>query len=448
MDHYTEFFEDRTYQISPEDENYREELIAVAASFRNFDEALEDFLQMRAGRSSAVAAGDSVQLVSDLAGDSAAPLPEAVGGRPELTDADAKTAYIRNLFAEAGIPAPRNIKRWFTEHRRIERPTAISLCFALGLDLDEAQSFLRNVCLQRGLDCHNPEELIAYFALRHGLSFTEMKQAADSLPDIRFDQMKFTGDILYTSSIIREAERFSELSQLVDYITQNIDQFRYNNATAYRTIRRLWERISAEDGLVCAERRMEAETERQTVSMGGGSGQQLSGYAGLKIDRADGSRKAKGLSVWDILLHICGLNKEEAAKEGTDRSLKHILKNNALLHPLAEDSFPDRDGITKILNGNHVSNERVRKILILLVFYQYWAERAIERGHYGSSGDDGERCLAVMNNYLTDAGYPTLYAGNPYDWIFLYAMTSDWPLSVFRGFMEEIAKAPASENPK
>jgi len=128
---------------------------------------------------------------------------------------------------------------------------------------------------------------------------------------------------------------------------------------------------------------------------------------------------------------------------GSDRSLKHILRDNALLHPQAEDSFPDRDGLEKILNGAHVSNERVRKLLILLVFYRYWAELAIARGDYGSRSDDGERCAATMDSYLTDAGHDTLYAGNPYDWIFLYAMTSEYPLPVLRDFMGEMAAVKA-----
>lgn len=35
-------------------------------------------------------------------------------------------------------------------------------------------------------------------------------------------------------------------------------------------------------------------------------------------------------------------------------------------------------------------------------------------------------------------GYPTLYAGNPFDWIFLYSAHDDSPLEALRFFMREL----------
>ena len=37
-----------------------------------------------------------------------------------------------------------------------------------------------------------------------------------------------------------------------------------------------------------------------------------------------------------------------------------------------------------------------------------------------------------------DAGYPALYVGNPYDWLFLYAAHDEEPLKVFRGIWLEL----------
>jgi hypothetical protein len=54
-----------------------------------------------------------------------------------------------------------------------------------------------------------------------------------------------------------------------------------------------------------------------------------------------------------------------------------LLENNALLPALAENSFPDRNGIEMIIKGKHVSHERIRKILILLEFYTYWANATV-----------------------------------------------------------------------
>lgn len=129
-----------------------------------------------------------------------------------------------------------------------------------------------------------------------------------------------------------------------------------------------------------------------------------------------------------------------SARDMRGRTLKTILRDNALLHPLAEDSFPDRQGLGAILRGTHKSNELVRKTLILLNFYEYWTALLLRKdeGDYEASSRDAERCFTQINRYLVDAGYPTLYAGNPYDWIFLYAMQDKYPMETFRFFMREL----------
>ncbi len=78
--------------------------------------------------------------------------------------------------------------------------------------------------------------------------------------------------------------------------------------------------------------------------------------------------------------------------------------------------------------------------MILLVFYEYWTKILLHKGNcsYYANHKDSERCYAHINRYLVDAGYPTLYEGNPYDWIFLFAMQDDYPMDTFRDFMKQL----------
>ena len=57
---------------------------------------------------------------------------------------------------------------------------------------------------------------------------------------------------------------------------------------------------------------------------------------------------------------------------------------------------------------------------------------------YAARPDDVRRCIASMNRFLVDAGYPELYEGNPYDWIFIFAVQDEYPLEAFRFFMREV----------
>ena len=51
-----------------------------------------------------------------------------------------------------------------------------------------------------------------------------------------------------------------------------------------------------------------------------------------------------------------------------------------------------------------------------------------------------------MNQFLCDAGYPELYVGNPYDWIFFYAAKRDEPLYVFRYIWNELLTMALEEH--
>ena len=150
-----------------------------------------------------------------------------------------------------------------------------------------------------------------------------------------------------------------------------------------------------------------------------------------------------GVKPWDAYLAILQLDKNDVKQLKAERSIRPILKK---LHADAQDSFPDRQGIDKILRGEHVSYERVRKWLVLLTFYTFWAQKAVKEGNYDAVPEDANRCLTSMNRHLLDAGYPELYAGNPYDWIFFFAAKSESPLFVFRFIWNELMATTLEEH--
>ena len=79
----------------------------------------------------------------------------------------------------------------------------------------------------------------------------------------------------------------------------------------------------------------------------------------------------------------------------------------------------------------------------------YWARIIISQNGacYLAKPADSKRCFDTINNRLYYAGYPELYAGNPYDWLFMWALNDETPLEAFRYYMGEVfAERKEKEN--
>ena len=381
--------------ISFEDDDFIEELLQVAQLFRPFSAAITEFIS-----------------------------EHGYEGTPD--NIDAKVSFIRAAFEKANITPPREIRDWFIAEQPIKRDTAFLICFAFGLDGGETDEFFRRYyAKERSFNCHQVQEAVYYFCLNNGLSYAEALDIQTRVPLAKESQK--SGDIVYTGSIIAELNEIETKEALITYLTENIDKFSDSNVTAYETIHRLWALAAGNGGLLMQE--WEKLPSILDDAATGEKNRLRSGKAGMKP--------------WDAYLAILQLDKDDVKRLKAERSIRPILKK---LHTDAQDSFPDRQGIDKILRGEHVSYERVRKWLVLLTFYTFWAQKAVKEGNYEAEAEDANRCLTSMNQHLMDAGYPELYVGNPYDWIFLYAAKSEEPLYVFRFIWNELLATALEEH--
>lgn len=395
MPAYTTLLQKPLETISWEDDNFIEELLQVVQLFRPFSDAITEFISER-------------------------------GFDGDFTDVDAKVKYIKTAFEKANMTPPRELREWFTAGQPIKRDTAFLICFAFGLDGGETDEFFRRYyAKERSFNCHQVQEAVYYFCLNNGLSYAEALDIQTRVPLSKRSQK--SGDVVYTGSIIAELNDLETKEELVTYLAENIDKFSDSNVTAYERIRRLWALAAGNGGLLMQER-------EKLPSI---------------LDDAATGEKSKlrsgntGVKPWDAYLAILQLDKDDVKQLKAERSIRPILKK---LHDDAQDSFPDRQGIDKILRGEHVSYERVRKWLVLLTFYTFWAQKAVKEGSYEAEPEDAKRCLTTMNQHLMDAGYPELYVGNPYDWIFLFASKSEEPLYVFRFIWNELLATALEEH--
>lgn len=395
MSSYSKYFEDI---INYDEEDFienPEKLKAIVDSFRDASSAMDEFLIFK-------------------------------GFEGDIHDAAEKKEYIENSFKKHGIDEPREVKEFYKNNKRLTVNKGIALCFAFGLSLDETNEFFRRVLLIRGLDLHTIEGLSYYFCIKNGFSYNEAVDLIAYAKNLSFDE-KENSEIFYTSRIKAEVDELESLDELRDYFCKNIGQFKKNNRTALKNIYFLWDDLLKKDnGKNLFE--IERELLRKTFN-------DEDDWRGVNID------SQKDSFPWQFYLQIFGydLNKSSKIQKAykKDRSLIELLKDNAYFRSEALELFPGRATFIAIKNDSRkISDESIRKWLILLSFYRFWVREIINttgsEGYFEAVKDDNHRSMDDMNRFLTESGFPELYAGNPYDWIFMYSNMSPYPLDTFR----------------
>lgn len=387
MAEYTDRMIAHCREITPYDDNYLEELRCQMESFRNLGEALDTFLIEK-------------------------------GYTGSLDDVSSKTDFVKKRYSARGVMPPRNMPKWFSGDININKSTALQLSFVFGLGVEETEDFLRRICLSRGFDFHDMEEIVYYMAIKLKTDYKTLQMMLENLPDVDVQRIPDDDKAFYTGDIAGEVKNISSMEETAAYIVRNAERFAYKHVTAAKMLKRMWLKISGENGIAVSERRM---FQVELPETGKSNGFETS------------------LSVWTIYLQMIGLYGPNVRKAAGGRTIRNILTDSGLIHAFAVYCYPDRDGLEKALNGARISDERMRKLLILLSFYEYLAGKAVACGGRTVSGRDAENCRLRINDILLSSGYQTLYAGNPYDWIFLFALENDDPLTTFReDFMQEI----------
>ena len=328
--------------------------------------------------------------------------------------AEARAAYLKDKFAAAGIgrPKARNALTWLTSANGFDRENGFRIAFALGLDIGETDEFFRTVMLDRSFDCHTIKEAVWYYCIYHERPYPAAEKLLRDAPSPERSSVPDTADVLYTKNIIAFLQACTGEEALLQYFRENLPQFGYNQVKAKEYIRLLWKQIAEPNGLAAKERIFFPVSLKPTPDSD---------------------------STWNIYLQILGLDTEDSRYIESDRSISPILENRMFMHQFAARNFPNRQSIEKMLRGEPTGNDLIRKTLILLCFYQFWMNIFLSRSGYKSyeaGKNDRERCLTELDQYLLDAGFPEIYAGNPYDWIFLWAAGRESPMQAFRSYWQ------------
>lgn len=415
-DNYTQYNSDSIYQFLDEDDASEAiDFIKDPSNFRTFNEGLSEIMIKKSYISDSTAPDEISQILYK-----------------KLTDIGSSLSL-------------NTISSWIKgDHRpKVEagyRKNIYEICYALNLTFNETIWFFHHVYYDRAFNCHTIDESVYYFCLKNNIAYKDsldiIKEIENS-PDITSSYEETSN---YTLFIQKTIDKIESVDELITFLTLNKANFKSWNASAYQTLEDL-----VKDLLPSENGKKEIEKIKRKIK----ATHSIYGIIPKKnnqnewglimqeffydltdesyLDILDGKNiRSKNF----LLEQILGM------KLITDKEKKRFI-DKASIPDIVKNNFPSRKTMSDVLSEDKITQSKsydsIRKLIILLEFYRYWCSIKIMDEEY----DDFENPLSdafidEINYTLYLCGYEEMYAGNPYDWIFMCSAQADDPLSYFR----------------
>ena len=415
-DNYTQYNSDSIYKFLDEDDASEAiDFIKDPSNFRTFNEGLSEIMIKKGYISDSTAPDEISQILYK-----------------KLTDIGSSLSL-------------NTISSWIKgDHRpKVEagyRKNIYELCYALNLTFNETIWFFHHVYYDRAFNCHTIDESVYYYCLKNNIAYKDsldiIKEIENS-PDITSSYEETSN---YTLFIQKTIDKIESVDELITFLTLNKANFKSWNASAYQTLDDL-----VKDLLPSENGKKEIEKIKRKIK----ATHSIYGIIPKKnnqnewglimqeffydltdesyLDILDGKNiRSKNF----LLEQILGM------KLITDKEKKRFI-DKASIPDIVKNNFPSRKTMSDVLSEDKITQSKsydsIRKLIILLEFYRYWCSIKIMDEEY----DDFENPLSdafidEINYTLYLCGYEEMYAGNPYDWIFMCSAQADDPLSYFR----------------
>lgn len=313
----------------------------------------------------------------------------------DADDIDSIISETEARYNNNEIEFTKTIRQWLQGKKKPSQSQAYrhncyDFCIALGMDINEIFEFMFKYFQIMPFYYKNRTDAIYYYCILNNKNYdtiVKMRNIAKDFPATNDE----TVDTAYIGRKISEIDNDEEfIEYLKNYCYDDEHQF----ATARRNILELLDKCKGED------------------------------YANVKKDS-------------ELLMTITGYNNQTGIKGG--RHDKGISKS--LFPPEFTTSFPDDNVLCKIRNDKKVSDEALRKLLILLSFYHYYKSRenAIRQIQITPEiiKESYEEFEAECNGRLAECGYVQLYPRNLYDWHIFNCTNSEYPIEALKSLIKQ-----------
>ena len=334
-------------------------------------------------------------------------------------------AFLGEKCKEAGVNISRQtLGNWLSKglpaNTASGRENVYRLCFALQMDAYQAGEFFLKAYLERPFNYKNIHEAVYFFCLNNGLKYSDAVRIIDTVEAMPIVD---NPDAENVTELI--GEKLSEIrteGEFLQYMLDNRSGFAIQNQTATNKIAELVES--------CIEIAPE-EWEHNNWQYG-------------DIDKKEYTVK----NIDDLLNVIYGY---QARATISEKTLYKRTISKSRFPELIKRNWPQREQFQNILEKKTASYDVIRKALIMLQFYDFFAHAVVEmdkakkvRRKTGKEMEFLDVSNGLLNEFadetnqiLADCGYVQLYWRNPFDWMIGYCAQSMDPLEELRNIIEE-----------
>ena len=336
------------------------------------------------------------------------------GFEGEKSDADGLAQFVFQLGNERNVTLSslNTLKNWLKKAppsgSQQGRENVYALCFALGLNSSKTEEFFLKAYLERPFNYKNINEAVYFFCLDNGLPYSKaeemIQKAEEMIQKIEVEPHVKSIDAEQEINTVEVGLAISEMSNeedLIKYLVENRSAFeKTQNQTAIAKIKELYEE--------CKELAKE--------------------YPGqLHIE-------GEIQNIDNLLEAITGYN-ARATYNGEKVYKTSISKSK--LPAAVRKNFPQREQFKQI-EKDEASFDVIRKFLIMLKFYHFFANALIENAEELEKNSFFREFVDETNEMLAKCGYVQLYLRNPYDAVFAYcAYGAANPLDEFKDVIDE-----------
>lgn len=301
----------------------------------------------------------------------------------DMSDTDSLTAEIKKRYkSRMGKACPRTVVEWFrgTPPGVTNRRNNYELCYALEMNLQETAEFFQKHFLTTPFNYKDASDAVFFYCLLRNRDYSVICTMLKAIDERHESSESETETQVHARNILS----ISDDSSFMEYLARHC----YSDVQQYKT----------------AKRKIAALVEQHRVG-----------------------------SLADLHADLVGFKYQSIKKE------KWV--NTHKLPKRFTESLPMDGSFDKIIKGEDVSYEVLRKALIIMLLYDSFGETP--------ATDNPDEIDARMHDFfeetnseLAQCGFAQLYPRHPFDWLIMFCANSSDPMEAFRQICDNWYRDP------